>query len=181
MPVRLQELLSEGAKVDASAGKNPQIVEKSDASGKFPDTALNPDVIGRKSARSALSPSSAQATLSPRRSLALSQDQVREWVKGPDDVSILLPDGRTASGTIQFRNHSPEGRELGVTGRLTSPGSGSFNFYIEEPGSEKGPVVGAVIFDKEEIAFSAQPGPGWTSLLTELPVDLVVCRGPLED
>jgi|GEM_PF-887441 len=112
-----------------------------------------------------------------RRSIPITADFVRQLVNGPDAVSLTLPDGRTANGVIQFRNRTPEGRELGVTGRLSSPGPGSFNFYLEDAGSDKGPVVGAVIFDNEEIAFSALAGPNWTSLLTELPVDLVICRG----
>lgn len=121
-------------------------------------------------------PGSSAVPAPARRSIPITADFVRQLVNGPDSISVPLPDGRIASGFIQFRDRTPQGQELGVTGRITSPGNGSFNFYLEEAGSVKGPVVGAVILENEPLAFSALAGPDWSSRLTELPVDLVICR-----
>jgi len=111
-----------------------------------------------------------------RRSIPITADQVRAMVNGPATVSFALPDGRTITGSLEIQKKNDLGEEIGVTGRITSPGKGRFNFYLETEESNQGRITGSVVMDQEEMAFGVQPGPAETSLLTELPVDLVVCR-----
>ncbi|MES2661034.1 MAG: MBG domain-containing protein [Verrucomicrobiota bacterium] len=105
---------------------------------------------------------------------------VRNLHSGSDAVSFALPDGRMAEGTIDQRHEAADGSAAGVTGRLTAPGKGNFVFRIQPEGAPTGPVVGAVAFDKEDIAFGVRAGAARTSFLTELPVDQVVCRSYIQ-
>ncbi len=128
------------------------------------------------SEQSSLPPSSPKTAVVNRRSIPISVEQVKAMVNGPATVSFSLPDGRTVQGTLEIQKRDPVGQELGVTGRITSPGSGRFNFYLEAPEANRGPLSGTVVLDQEEVAFSILPGANGTALLTELPIDLVICR-----
>ena len=111
-----------------------------------------------------------------RRSQPINAEFVATLATGPEALSFVLPDGRTASGIIEQRTISNDGAPVGVSGRLTAPGKGNFLFRIQPPGALTGPIVGAVVIDKEDLAFRVNPGPGSTSVLAEMPVDQVICR-----
>jgi len=127
-------------------------------------------------AMSAKSASRSVVATPPPRSRPITSDFVRTMASGPEVVSFTLPDGRTASGVIEQRHISADGSPVGVTGRLDTPGKGTFFLRLQPAGSPTGPVAGAMVIDHEEIAFRILLGPDQTSLLTELPVDQVICR-----
>jgi hypothetical protein len=106
----------------------------------------------------------------------MTPDDVRTLATGPGRISFPLPDGRAAEGVIEQRHTAADGAPAGVTGRLDSPGNGSFYFRIQPPDAATGPVVGAVVIDGSEIAFRVIPGAGNTSVLSAMPVDRVICR-----
>lgn len=95
---------------------------------------------------------------------------------GQEQISFTLPDGRSVQGTIQQRHKTADGSPAGVSGRIDTPAKGTFHFRLQPAGFPTGPVIGAVVIEGEEIAFRVQPGPDETSLLTEMPVDQVICR-----
>ncbi|MEO5914523.1 MAG: MBG domain-containing protein [Luteolibacter sp.] len=136
--------------------------------------ADDPNNLGQKVVNSV------PAVIAPlRRTIPVTAEFVATLVTGPDAVSFALPDGRTASGSIDQRHMATDGSPAGVSGRLTAPGKGNFLFRVQPDGSPTGPVVGAVAIDNEETAFRVLAGPTDTSLLSELPVDQVICRSYL--
>lgn len=115
-----------------------------------------------------------------RPTLPITAEFVTKLATGPGTVSFALPDGRTASGTILQRHLEKDGTPVGVTGRFTAPGKGSFYFRNQPQGSPAGPVAGMAAMDGENIAYRAVPGPNGTSILAMLPADQVACRNYIE-
>jgi hypothetical protein len=106
----------------------------------------------------------------------VTREFVRTLAAGARTISFPLPDGRLAEGEIEQNHTASDGSPAGVTGRLDSPGKGTFHFRVQPDGARTGPVVGAVVIDDSEIAFRVQPGPGNSGVLAALPVDQVICR-----
>jgi hypothetical protein len=117
-------------------------------------------------------------SLPPRVShgIPITPEFVQNLARGPDAISISLPDGRTVSAIIEQRHTATDGTPTGVSGRINTPDKGTFHFRVQPAGSPAGPVIGAVVFENAEIAFRVLPGPDQTSHLAALPVDQVICR-----
>jgi hypothetical protein len=136
-----------------------------------------PPVTPEASGKSADEKTKPQSAPIPGRTLDLTAAFVIALATGQDAVEFPLPDGKTARGSVEQRHVLEDGSPVGVTGSLDAPSKGTFQFRVQAEGAPTGPVVGAVVIDDEETAFGVRPGLGGTSLLTELPVDEVICRG----
>jgi len=132
---------------------------------------------GDTSARSA-PPDSPQSRKNQTRDrkLPVTAKFVRSLANGPSTVSFGLPNGQTAHGVIDQRHRAADGSAVGATGRLNSPNPGTFFFRVQPDGTASGPVVGAVVFNDQELALRVIPGPHRTSLLAEMAIDQVICR-----
>ena len=90
-------------------------------------------------------------------------------------ASFTLPDGRAASGTVEWLKRDAEGVLL-VQGRLDLPETGFYYFERQTAPGVAGAMVGNVRFDKSNTAFRVDPaGAGGTPMLVEHSLDQVVC------
>ena len=88
-----------------------------------------------------------------------------------------LPDGRTATGSIQLMRKDGSGI-VSVQGLLETPAAGSFFFQRQTAPGTAGAMVGNVRLDESSVAWRIDPaGPNGQPLLTEVSVGQVLCVG----
>jgi len=114
----------------------------------------------------------------PRRTLPVSPEFVIGLVNGPEEVSITLPDGRTAVGVIERRFIDDDGKPEGLEGRVVKPGEGRFVFRLQPAGDIAGPVTGHILLHADFTGYRVLKGDDGKSYLTELPKGEVICLMP---
>ena len=91
------------------------------------------------------------------------------------ELTIPLPDGRTASGTVSANEFAGELPDAGyIQGRLTEPQPGFFFFQKQSMPGVAGEVVGAIRFDAGDLAYRVDRSPSGPVLALHV-VDDVFC------
>jgi hypothetical protein len=108
--------------------------------------------------------------------LPLTQDFLEKILDASEkSVSFSLPEGRTASGTVELLRRDAQGVLL-VQGRLTSPEPGFYFFQRQTLPGVAGRFFGNIRLDKSTVAYRIDPiGPGGSSMLVKRSLDQVIC------
>lgn len=104
---------------------------------------------------------------------AIQQELVSLGKNSP--ISFALPGAVTASGIVELTRQE-NGQTVMVQGSLSAPQKGRFFFQMQSMPGGAGSMVGVVVFDKGDVAYSVEPGAdGWPEL-KEKHADNVFCR-----
>ena len=87
-------------------------------------------------------------------------------------IRFALPAGGHAAGRVEMIRQE-NGRTVMVQGSLTAPRSGRFFFQLQ---STSGSMVGTVVFDKGDVAYSVELGADGTPELRKKQADEVFSR-----
>ncbi len=90
-------------------------------------------------------------------------------------ITITLPGAAAASGIVKMTRQE-NGKTVAVQGILTKPQAGTFFFQLQNMPGVAGDMVGAVIFDDGETAYSVVPGANGQPELRETQADKVICQ-----
>ena len=110
-------------------------------------------------------------------SRAYAADTFNSWDQKNKQVSLSLPDGRTAKMIVDQFNADSDGNWTMVSGRISEPSKGTFIFIRQPEGTESGAYEGAIRFQDGGDAYQLKEAPEGGPQLIHLDADKVSCIG----